>query len=393
MRRLWFLSLFALVVTTALSAALRSSPSALHAQTATPVPEHQLFLPLLARHNPPAPPPAAPDFGMQIDPGSDLNRALTLARSAGMGWVKIQLRWENLEERPGEINWDYIDNIVSAVHGAGLRPLFSIVTAPAWSRPGLEGTHGPPTNPQDFANFAAALAGRHAGRIGAIEVWNEQNLYHEWGGRGRVNAADYVRLLCAAYPAIKQADPNVVVISGGPTPTGINEDGIAVDDLIYVDQMYQAGLKNCLDALGAHPGGYNNPPDDDPNHNSRGTTEYKGHWSFYFRRVEQYRDVMVQYGDQDKQIWITEFGWASHPNPYPDYAYARDNSEQDQADFIVRAFQIGRERDYIGGMMLWNLNFAPAAEPDDRWAKEAFSILRRDWSPRPAYSAIQNMPK
>ena len=44
-------------------------------------------------------------------------------------------------------------------------------------------------------------------------------------------------------------------------------------------------------------------------------------------------------------------------------------------------------------MFIWNLNYAPIAEADDRWAKRAFSIIRTDWGPRPAYNAVAGMPK
>ncbi|GIW11676.1 MAG: hypothetical protein KatS3mg061_2733 [Dehalococcoidia bacterium] len=102
---------------------------------------------------------------------------------------------------------------------------------------------------------------------------------------------------------------------------------------------------------------------------------------------------MVQYGDAGKQIWFTEFGWASSSNPYPEYSYARDNSEEQQAQYLVRAFQIGKEKGYIGPMFVWNLNFAASAEPDDRYAKRAFSVLYPDGRPRPAYTALAAMPK
>jgi exo-beta-1,3-glucanase (GH17 family) len=115
--------------------------------------------------------------------------------------------------------------------------------------------------------------------------------------------------------------------------------------------------------------------------------------SFYYLRVTQLRDIMVKYGDSGKEIWFTEFGWPSSPNPYPEYAYAKNISEDDQARFLVRAFQIAREKGYVGVMAVWDLNYASSAEPDDRYAKLAFSVLRRDWSPRPAYIALRDMPK
>jgi len=42
-------------------------------------------------------------------------------------------------------------------------------------------------------------------------------------------------------------------------------------------------------------------------------------------------------------------------------------------------------------MFVWNLNFAPVSGPANE--KAGFGILRADWSPRPAYTALQSMAK
>jgi len=39
------------------------------------------------------------------------------------------------------------------------------------------------------------------------------------------------------------------------------------------------------------------------------------------------------------------------------------------------------------------LSYAPSAEADDRYAKAAFGLLRRDWTARPAYYALASMVK
>ena len=60
-----------------------------------------------------------------------------------------------------------------------------------------------------------------------------------------------------------------------------------------------------------------------------------GHASFYFRRVEQLREVMVRNGDADKKVWLLEFGWTSdtvHPN-YSWFAVSEDK----KADNILKA--------------------------------------------------------
>ena len=51
-----------------------------------------------------------------------------------------------------------------------------------------------------------AFAAHNKGKVKAIEVWNEQNLWYEWGHEP-LNAGRYVDLLCRAYRAIKAADP------------------------------------------------------------------------------------------------------------------------------------------------------------------------------------------
>ena len=60
----------------------------------------------------------------------------------------------------------------------------------------------------------------------------------------------------------------------------------------------------------------------------------------------------------------------------------------------MRAFQIGKDEwPWMGVMLLWNLNYA--AIPDIRIDDEKYpwSVLRADFSSRPAYEAIKAMPK
>ena len=103
--------------------------------------------------------------------------------------------------------------------------------------------------------------------------------------------------------------------------------------------------------------------------------------------------MMLENGEGDKKVWFTEFGWASSPNPYPEYAYAADNDEGEQARFLVRAFEIAKSKGYVGAMFIWNLNFASSADPADRYAKKAFAILHADWAQRQAFGALAAMPK
>ena len=347
----------------------------------------------------PTPPPApitTLGYGFQLDWSGDYQRALRLTKEAGFDWVKFQARWEQLEPTQGNILWSNVDYIVNAANDAGVKLLFSVVTAPNWARIGQNlAVHGPPNNPSTYASFVSALAKRYKGKITAYEIWNEQNLDREWGGPSRQNAANYVTLLKAAYQAVKAADPQAKVITGALTPAGnVNIPSLggllARDDVEYLQEMYGAGMKGYFDAVAVHPSGFNNAPDLDPLDPAVLVRpgSFKQHRSFYFRNYERYGEVMVQQGDGDKALWFTEFGWASGCNAGNEWAYANENTEQDQASYLVKAYEIARKSGYVGPMFIWNLNFPGSDE-----AKCAFALLKPDGSPRPAYTSLKQMPK
>ncbi len=339
-------------------------------------------------------------YGIQADLITDGNhdRIFQHITAMGFNWVKQQVEWFRYNPAPGQYDWGPLDRIVASANAYGVNLLFSVVKAPRWARPAGDTDEGPPADPNTYGAFMREMAARYKGRVKAYEIWNEQNLYYEWGGRGgKLSAARYMELLKVAYNAIKSVDPAAVVISGALTPTGVNDGDIAIDDRVYLEQMYQHGLARYCDAVGAHPSGYNNPPDADwRTWNDPSAPSFKGHPSFFFRgTMESYRNIMLKYGDGGKRIWPTEFGWATVENlgcgPAAGYGYAADNTEAEQAQFLVRAYQMGRAWGWVGPMFLWNLNFGPVSGAQDE--KAAFGIVRPDWSPRPAFAALRDMPK
>ena len=333
------------------------------------------------------------DYGIQVDPGNSPAFNIGHIQALGFRWVKFQMPWKDVEPNPGDIQWGRWDEIINAYNGAGIKILLSIPKAPNWARPGDDdkSVEGPPVDPNAYANFVGQVAGRYAGKVQAIEVWNEQNLYYEAGGQGRVNVDNYMALLRASYAAIKAANPNMVVVSGALTPTGAPPPW-AVDDVLYLRQMYERGLKDVSDAIGAHPSGFANPPDAlfqggdfDP---ARG---YDDHRSFFFRNtMEEYRNVMVEFGDSNKTIWPTEFGWPVWRFQGDDrFVFAQENTLEEQAQYIKQAYEMGKQWGWVGAMFLWNLDYA-VTSPNTELAN--FGILTGG-GPTPAYGALQSLPK
>src|SRR5579883_589204 len=175
-------------------------------------------------------------YGFQVQfYGVNQQQVLNQVTGAGFNWVKQQVRWADIEPTPGAFNWGPLDSAASLAQAAGVKVLFSVVAAPSWASVS-NGEY--PKNPQDFANFMSIMASRYKGKVAAYEIWNEENFAREVGP-GNINACNYVDLLKAAYPAIKAADPNAIVLSGAPTPTGVNDPNIAERDITYLQQMYQ----------------------------------------------------------------------------------------------------------------------------------------------------------
>jgi len=312
---------------------------------------------------------------------------------AGFGWVKHQIEWLSIETAPNQFNWAELDAMIQADQAAGLSVLLSVAHAPVFYRSPSSGLM--PSDPATFQRLMQAMASRYAGKVKAYEMWNEENLARETG-QGNVDPTTYLPLLKAGFTGTRAGDANALVFLGALSPTGANQPGISIDDLAYLKSLYALNggeVKNYFDVLAAHLSGFSNPPDCMP---STPQCSLSGGWNndpsfFAFYRLGQYRDAMTQAGDANKKVWLSEFGYDSSPVVVPGYEYSTYISEDAQARYLVQAFQIARQTPYISGVIVWNLNYQMIVpQTDEKWG---FAVLRSDFSPRPAFSALASMPK
>ncbi|MFN8522358.1 MAG: cellulase family glycosylhydrolase [Chloroflexota bacterium] len=340
----------------------------------------------------PLPRAKSPEYGMNIfiwDNPSTTDRDLGKLKSAGFGWQKSLFQWGEIEPVKGQRNWGESDRVVSASKNAGIKIIARLDFQPTWAR--RDNAHnGPPDNYNDFGDFVRAFVERYSstssiGTVHAIEVWNEPNLAREWGNQpvNQAAAGDYVRLLKTAYEAAKSVDKSVIIITAGLSPTGWNDDTARPDD-VYTQWMYDAGAKPYFDVLGAHGPGYKAPPSVSPEE-AANTPLYGGHRSFTFRRVEDLRQIMVDNGDKDKQIWLLEFGWTTD-RVNPAYAW-HSVSQEEHAQYLLDSYKWAAKNwsPWIGVMTLWNL-------PDPRWNNDReeawWGVAGVDGSDRPALTRL-----
>jgi hypothetical protein len=332
---------------------------------------------------------AASQYGMSLflwDNATTTARDLANLQKAGVGWQKTLFEWKKIEgSSKGAYAWAEADRIVKASNAAGIKVIARIDFQPQWARLDRATTNAHPDNPLDYADFVAAFANRYKtgspfGHVSAIEVWNEPNLQREWGSPiSPDSAADYVTLLKAAYPAIKSADPSILVVTAGLSPTNVG-DGTAQPDDLYLQWMFDAGLSGNYDVLGVQGNAQAPDPTAAP-----GTLDGFADASFYFRRVEQLRAIQEANGDADKPVWLLEFGWTSD-HVHPQYAWYAVSEEQ-KASNILGAFQYARANwPWMGVMTVWSM-------PDPAWGPDReeywWAVANPDGTDRPALTRLR----
>jgi len=350
-------------------------PSRVGATSPTPI-----FLPLVTK-NPAGPPAGSPGCGANV---AERSHAAFLV-DLGFDWAKGFADPGDRENPYGP--WKNVDNQLDAF--LALQDGEPRVRKVLLRVPGTL-TSPPLDNLADFRTRLRDLAqhvrtryreGGHLQTV-AYEIWNEPNLRLEWGGKTPSPAA-YVALLRAGYRGIKAGDPEALVVHAG-LATGGN-----YDDLAFLRGVYENGGGAWFDVLGSHPYGGSSPP------------EVKG-GPVYFRRVEEQRQVMRQYGDDQKQVWATEFGWiVRRPGDcLPDEHSWMEVSDSRQAAYLVDAYQYAWNHWPWMGPMFLVLDFGTVpwysrCEPL-RW----YSIYYRpygSWTApiiaRPAVDALATMPR
>lgn len=202
--------------------------------------------------------------------------------------------------------------------------------------------------------------------MAGLVLWNEPNLNLEWYNQPP-NAAAYADLIKAAYPAIKTVAPTLPVALAGLASTE-GEGDWAINDLDYLQAIYDAGGGAYFDVLTAHPYGFGRPPDDPP-----------GKYRPNFRPLELYREIMVAHGDAAKPVWVTEAGWLVRTdNPKHRWQVV---TPQQQADDLLQALSYAQTHyPWLERLGLWQLNRQGDPYGYDLWSGPAQSS--------PAYRAL-----
>ena len=291
----------------------------------------------------------------------------------GAPWIVEFFPWAYIERSPNTFDWWHTDQVIDHARAQGLTVVARLGLVPPWARPDpldKETTFNyiDPDRYADFGDFVYAFVERYQDRVDHIIIWNEPNLSFEWGLRP-VDAQAYVDLLKVAYRRAKEANPKVIVLAGALAPT-LEPIGSAagLNDLIYLQQMYDAGAQDTFDALSAHAYGILAP-----------MTEPPDPGRVNFRRIELLRDIMVRNGDGAKDVYITEAGWNDSSR------WNQAVKPQQRIEYTLQALDWIKDKDWIKLLALWAFSYPQATRTfSDNW-----TFVTDDLRPKPIYDEVK----
>jgi hypothetical protein len=330
---------------------------------------------------------AVPDYhGVQLhslwwdSSSSDMDRELDLSRDAHANVVRVDVSWSSLETGgDGQFSQWYVDKLDRFMAGAnarGMKVIATLFESPCWAssapdslKQGCQGdywnrgvTEYPPINDADYAKIARWVTSRYGADLAALEIWNEPNMAD---GRFWVSdhpAQRYAQLVKAAYPQAKAGDPSVPVLAGA----------LAFSDRPFLAALYAAGIKGSYDGLSIHA--YSE---------ARGPRETAAaqFLPYTFTGGLQSMHAAQSAAGDPTPIWVTEFGWTSGAGKW----HVDDNAK---ARFVADAFGALGDLPWVKAASVYNLR-DKGTDPGD--FEDNFGLVRRDFTPKPAYAALKTV--
>jgi hypothetical protein len=277
-------------------------------------------------------------------------------RAAGIDNVRLFAQWGRISPRSGDArapagfdaadpnapgyDWTALDRAVALVRGADMTVTLSVTgPGPVWATAAPSALN-PRLNPvpEQFGRFARAVATRYGAQVERYILWNEPNLplwlqpQFTCRARACTPAAPhlYRRLVRAAEPAIRAADPGARVLIGALAPSGQNprSRNATMRPLTFlralgcVDRRARrdrrgpcAGFRPAVaDGIAYHPHGVRRAPDvPAPNRDDAGLVN--------LRRLESLLDAIQRTGGLRNaggrtrrfDLWLTEYGYQTNP--------------------------------------------------------------------------------
>jgi polysaccharide biosynthesis protein PslG len=335
----------------------------------------------------PSTPTAPPGFFGVVPQAEIFEEDLDRMAAGKITTMRVVVAWGLIDPtpKPDDLNWAYLDPIVTGAAERGIRVVPTIYGTPAWVAEGLDGnecdtdcaSYAPrsPEAIEAFGRFVGALADRYGpdGEVWADpavedqpfrswQIWNEQNSPTFY--MPEVDPEAYADMLDAAATEIRKVDPDAEVILGGMFGTPFKGEPPALSAWEFLEELYAIdGARDLFDAVASHP--------------------YAAHEGKIEAQVERLHEVIERVGD-DASIWITEIGASSDEgdNPLTRGAEAQAALLREAFTFFVEQ----REELNIEGVTWYSWRDTTTAQCD--WCAGSGLFEAESLTPKPAWEAF-----
>jgi len=265
---------------------------------------------------------------------------------------------------PGSYDFRATDEYIAAVRATGAEVIYRL--GESIEHQTVKRHVFPPRDPARWAETCAGIvrhyneewAGGFRYGIRYWEVWNEPNIFF-WQGPPDM----YAELLRQAYAAIKQANPDAVVL-------GCSTSGV---DLRFIRRTMELGAP--FDVLTVHP--YRSAMSD----------------GALVRDLTNVAAVVAATNGVGRPVWITEIGWGTHVSHNSFDSGFPMTSERQQAEFLVRAYvdALVAASNAAATRIIWYDFRNDGTDP--LYFEQNMGIVHRDFRPKPAYRAYATLTR
>jgi hypothetical protein len=280
-------------------------------------------------------------------------------KEAGVGFVRMDFLWEDIEPERGKFQFDKYDYIVDLLYKNNIGILGLLNYSTDWASPTGK-WNNPATDNQLFIEYARRVISRYKDRVKYWEVWNEPDSAIYWVQQDGLQS--YCRLLKEVYLLAKTEDPDCKILNGG-----------FASGILSVNRLYDNGAKDYFDILNIHI--FESPL------NPQAIKVAKAYVRLAYK-------VMKKNGDSDKKIWVTEIGSPGVKSglKVKNCWMGRNPNERQQKDWVKQVFT-----QLIKSEAVEKVFWAFFRDCNEHWKNgiDYFGLLRWDYSKKPAFFAYQ----
>ncbi len=240
---------------------------------------------------------------------------LNMLNRAGFSLVRDNVLWTKFEETKDVYKLsDFEKDWMSVVKNSGQETMIILSGSNS-----VETKEHPPYSDSAvaaFADYAENVAAQTEGGVNSFEIWNEYNMDGSSFNPDKRGPEGYVKLLKAAYPAIKRGN-QAAFVYGMVTAYVSKSDGYSYDTIDWIEEVLKQGGGDYMDGVSIHMYVDSKSPE---------AADYAG-------IIDEVRSLVAEYGYDDYPIIVSELGYSSHSKFGPD-------TEIRQAKYMIREFAL-----------------------------------------------------